>query len=125
MLSACAVWLFGCYLCLDDIFNPTRAFLAIADDRLIWSVKKKKSSTADEKSIALGTLDSIEIVLPRFADEVNSRDYSRAELHLIDINGSRFYLPRALLTSVTHRKIIAALKVERPNLKVVERFANT
>lgn len=111
---------FWLYLLVSNIVRPKSALLAIIDDQLIWSVRKSDSSPPDKTSIPLRSLSAIEVVLPQVMSEVNPKNYLCAELHLVDVHGTRHHLPPELLPGVNQKKIIAALQSEKPDLKVNE-----
>lgn len=89
----------------------------------MWSVRGKESGETTEGKVALRAIERLEIVLPRQKFKMNARDYSIAEVFVVDVHGHRSQLPVELWPGVHHSRISTVLKTEIPNLQVVERLA--
>src|ERR1700722_16723008 len=77
-------WLIWCFAVIRDMRNPKSATLAIDGDHLTWIVRKVESGEEEKGAIPLKSIRSLEFVLPVMKYEVNAKNYSLAELFLVD-----------------------------------------
>jgi len=119
----CAVWIGSSFIFIRKIIKPEAGVLAIEGNKLIWLVRKSGTSEMTRGSLPLQSLRQLEFVLPKFALEKNTKDYTLAELSLIDVHGTRHKLPMELWPGVHKAKIVAALRPELHDLEIVERLA--
>lgn len=118
----CLAHLFVCGVFIRNMRRPKSAILAIDDSCLTWIVRRKESEGVKRESIPLKSIRSLELVLPKFKDEINARNYSIAQIFLVDIHGNHYRIPEELWPGVYHKQIIAAIKQEIPGIEVSERI---
>jgi hypothetical protein len=123
-LFICGLWVAFLYFPIDAMLHPKCGKLFIDGEHLTSIVcggeGNDKSLTQD--SVPLREIITIEIVFPvkEFVHGV-SRDYSEAQLYLVDKAGQRKLIPSELWPGVYYRQIIAALREKIPDLRVVEK----
>lgn len=116
----CFFWLiFGAYGSFQNIRSPKSCLLAIRNDQLVWILRQQEAGPTEEQSIPLREIDTLEFVLPETGMNVG-RPIALAELFVLDIHGNRHHLPIELWPGVNREKIVAAIQMEKPAIKVVE-----
>jgi hypothetical protein len=118
----CVPWLYVCYVAIRNIRSPKSSTLAIDGDQLTWTLRTVESAAGQQNSIPLHSIDSLEFVLPVKRYMNGERDYSLAELFIVDVHGNRHQLPVELFPGVYRKKIISAIEHEKPGVRVVERM---